>query len=131
MSLSSVVACRPGYYWRIKPLVATGSRKSENCIGAPMREFNKRDLLIFVACILLGAALIGLGVAYLIQLKQRVLPSGQTTKQGDIGPVPCASHPCQLNSGIVGEFQLARKMKIASTAAASRENRADMEHGAA
>ena len=40
-----------------------------------MRRFNKRDMLIFAACLLIGTALIGLGMAYVIQLKQRVLPT--------------------------------------------------------
>jgi hypothetical protein len=43
----------------------------------PMREFNKRDMLIFAICLLIGTALIGLGMAYLIQFKQRILPSSQ------------------------------------------------------
>jgi len=43
-----------------------------------MHRFSKRHLLIFVACLLLGAALIGLGIANVIQFKQRVLPSRQT-----------------------------------------------------
>jgi hypothetical protein len=62
-------------------------------------------MLIFVFCLLLGTVLIGLGMAYVIQLKQRWLPSGQTkviTGQSDITPVPCVSHPCRFNSGIVG-----------------------------
>jgi hypothetical protein len=42
-----------------------------------MRKFNKRDLLIFIVCLLVGAALIGLGMAYVIQLKQRTLPGSQ------------------------------------------------------
>jgi hypothetical protein len=126
MSFSSMVACRPGYDWRIEPLVAAGSCQSEGCIGAPMRKFSKREMLIFVVCILLGTALIGLGMAYVIQLKQRILPSGQPAKQSGIRPVLCDSHLCQFNSGIVGESQLARKMKITRTAAASRENPADV-----
>jgi len=40
-----------------------------------MNRFSKRDMLIFVVGLLLGAALIGLGMAYVIQVKQRILPS--------------------------------------------------------
>ncbi|MGJ4943243.1 hypothetical protein ACQR1W_21875 [Bradyrhizobium sp. HKCCYLS1011] len=44
-----------------------------------MRKFNKRDMLIFVVCLLLGVALIGWGMAHVIQLKQRLMPSRQTS----------------------------------------------------
>ena len=49
-----------------------------------MREFSKKDLLIFVVCLMLGAVLIGLGMAYVIQLKQRIFPSGQTSRQSEV-----------------------------------------------
>ena len=42
-----------------------------------MSKFNKRTLLIFVTCLLLGTLLIGFGIAYVIQLKQRLLPGQQ------------------------------------------------------
>jgi hypothetical protein len=102
--------------------VTTGLCRSENCSEAPMREFSKRDMLIFVVCLMLGAVLIGLGMAYVIQLKQRISPSGQTAKPSEVRSVLCVSHPCRFDAGIVGKFQLARKMKIAGTATVSREN---------
>jgi hypothetical protein len=43
-----------------------------------MNRLSKRDMLIFVVGLLLGAALIGLGVAYVIQIKQRILPGSRT-----------------------------------------------------
>ncbi|WFU19610.1 hypothetical protein [Bradyrhizobium sp. CB3481] len=58
-----------------------------------MREFRKKDLLIFVVCLMLGAALIGLGMAYVIQLKQRIFSSGQTTKQSEVGLVRSDDFP--------------------------------------
>ena len=78
-------------------------------------------MLIFVVCLLLGTALIGLGMAYVIKLKQRVLPSRQTnavTGQSGIRPVACAPHLCRYNLGIVGEFQLVRQAELSSMAAA-------------
>jgi hypothetical protein len=81
-------------------------------------------MLIFVVCLLLGNALIGLGMAYVIKLKQRVLPSRQTnavTGKSGIKAVACAPHLCQFNLGIVGEFQLVRQVELSSMAATSRQ----------
>ena len=84
-----------------------------------MREFSKKEMLIFVVCLMLGAVLIGLGMAYVILFKQRIFPSGQTT-QSEIRPVLCVAQPCRFDAGIAGEFQLARKMKTARTATSFR-----------
>jgi hypothetical protein len=43
-----------------------------------MQKFSKRQVLIFVLWLLVGTALIGLGTAYVIQLKQWILPQHQT-----------------------------------------------------
>jgi hypothetical protein len=43
-----------------------------------MSKFSKRNLVIFVAALLLGALLIGFGIAYKIQLKQRILPGNSS-----------------------------------------------------
>jgi hypothetical protein len=39
-----------------------------------MRKFSTRNMLIFVIGLVLAIVLIGLGTAYVIQLKQRILP---------------------------------------------------------
>ena len=74
-----------------------------------MHKFSKRKMLIFVACLLLGTALIGLGMAYVIQLKQRILPGNQNavTRQSEIRPALCNLNPDRLCFRFVGEFRLA------------------------
>jgi hypothetical protein len=54
-----------------------------------MHKFNTRTMLIFVIALLLGAVMIGVGISYKIQFKQRMLPSNQNdavTKQGRLQP---------------------------------------------
>ena len=50
-----------------------GGRPSSEC---PMNKFSKRNMLIFILCLLFGTVLIGLGMAYVIELKQRIFPIG-------------------------------------------------------
>jgi hypothetical protein len=73
--------------------VATGSCRFKDRSEAPMREFSKKDLLIFIVCLMLGAALIGLGMAYVIQFKQRIFPSGQTSRQSEVRLVRSDDYP--------------------------------------
>lgn len=47
-----------------------------------MSNFSKRNLAIFVAALLLGTLLIGFGIAYKIQLKQRILPGSSNNADG-------------------------------------------------
>ena len=65
-----------------------------------MRQFNKRDMLIFVVCLLLGVVLIGWGMAHVIQLKQRLMPPRQTSALARFPPsvslVP--SRPVRLHT---------------------------------
>jgi hypothetical protein len=39
-----------------------------------MHKFSNRNMLIFVIGLMLGVVLIGLGTAYLVPLKKRMLP---------------------------------------------------------
>jgi hypothetical protein len=43
-----------------------------------MRKFSTRTMLIFVVCLVVGTILIGVGMAHVIRLKQRIFPSSQT-----------------------------------------------------
>ena len=51
-----------------------------------MSKFSKRNLLIFVAALLLGTLLIGFGIAYKIQLKQRILSGNSSNALRQSGP---------------------------------------------
>jgi hypothetical protein len=50
-----------------------------------MHRFSKRHLLIFLICLVVGIVLIGLGMAHVIQLKQRSAVTGQTLLPGPSG----------------------------------------------
>jgi hypothetical protein len=39
-----------------------------------MHKFSNRNMLIFVIGLMLGVVLIGLGIAYVVPLKKRILP---------------------------------------------------------
>ena len=62
-----------------------GGRPSSEC---PMNKLSKRNMLIFILCLLFGTVLIGLGMAYVIQLKQRIFP---------IGPSNVATRESRIN----------------------------------
>ncbi len=47
-----------------------------------MHRFSKRHLVIFLVCLVVGIVLIGLGMAHVIQLKQRNAVTRQTLVRG-------------------------------------------------
>jgi predicted RND superfamily exporter protein len=54
-----------------------------------MSRFSKRNMLLFVTGLLVGTLLIGFGIAYVIQLKQQILPnqSSNTHRQSRLEAV--------------------------------------------
>jgi len=55
-----------------------------------MHKFSTRNMLIFVIGLVLAIVLIGLGTAYVIQLKQRIVPRNSNnalTNPGGLKPV--------------------------------------------
>ena len=58
-----------------------------------MSKFSKRNLAIFVAALLLGTLLIGFGIAYKIQLKQRILPGNSNNANGSSFSQRMTVHP--------------------------------------
>jgi hypothetical protein len=80
-SLARAVERMPGA--RTNPMVNAGvcsvsPREPKTVIGAPVHKFSKRHMLIFVACLVVGTILIGVGMAYVIRVKQRIFPSSPT-----------------------------------------------------
>jgi hypothetical protein len=74
-----------------------------------MRRFNKRDMLIFAMCLLIGTALIGLGMAYVIELKQRILPTAVGAPGGnrpivDLDQAQDPAGPKSSQHSVLAEF---------------------------
>ena len=74
-----------------------------------MRRFNTRNMLIFAACLLIGTALIGLGMAYVIQLKQRILPAAVGAPAGnrpivDLDQAKNPAGPKSSQRSVLAEF---------------------------
>jgi hypothetical protein len=74
-----------------------------------MRRFNTLDMLIFAACLLIGTALIGLGMAYVVQLKQRILPAAVGAPAGnrpivDLDQAKTPAGPKSSQRSVLAEF---------------------------
>jgi hypothetical protein len=55
------------------------SARTKNCDRSASAQIQQtRHMLIFVACLVVGTILIGVGMAYVIRVKQRIFPSSPT-----------------------------------------------------